>query len=339
VNIHPDRPAPGQALLRLVNGTVASGARRGLSAFALQDGILLVYQGIVAGLAWGRGATEARMAACAMAALVLGCLAGRCEALPGGVRAATYRLTLFGALVVNYVMLRDLLPTLRPDSVDAALLAIDVAALGAPPALWLERYNHELAVEWFSFFYLSYFALCAGYMLAVLWLMRPGRHTTEFVIGSIIVYCVGQLGYIAVPAYGPVRHLAPEFAGPVQGGLFWGWIQATVASYGALKDVFPSVHTAASAWFAIFAWRQASRDRRWTWPARATAFAAANIVISTLFLRWHYAVDVVAGLALAALADALSRRLSRLEEERRARAGGGLPGARCVEVPEAARGR
>ncbi|MGC4063497.1 MAG: hypothetical protein QM784_02360 [Polyangiaceae bacterium] len=36
------------------------------------------------------------------------------------------------------------------------------------------------------------------------------------------------------------------------------------------------------------------------------AFFAVNIVIATMFMRWHWLVDVVAGLTLAAVALVLS---------------------------------
>ncbi|MCC6556482.1 MAG: phosphatase PAP2 family protein [Polyangiaceae bacterium] len=336
MSTRPDRTASAQALVRYVNVTMTAGARRGLAVFALQDRIMLAYQGVVAGLAWSRGASQAQWASWVIAATVLGCVAGRAAALPARVRGPTYRAVLVGVLLVNYLMLRDLLPIIRPDSVDGALLDIDVAVFGVEPSLWLERWNRAPIVEWFSFFYLGYFPLIGGYALAVLWILRPGRHTAEFALGSVVVYCGGQLGYLLVPAFGPIRHLAPEFAGPVQGGYFWGLIEGAVASFGAMKDVFPSVHTAASVWLTIFAYRQAARDRRWRWPARLTGFTAANIVVSTVLLRWHYAIDVVAGLGLAIVAGAVSRRFSGRAEagaqrqgtdgdEAGGSGGGGLP--------------
>jgi membrane-associated phospholipid phosphatase len=97
----------------------------------------------------------------------------------------------------------------------------------------------------------------------------------------------------------------------------------TVAAGGAQKDVFPSLHTAVPVWFALFAWGRArtSGSRAWLAGAVVLSFFAFNIVCSTIVLRWHYAVDVIAGLSLACFAAWSAPRLQRLETSLRARAG------------------
>ena len=135
-----------------------------------------------------------------------------------------------GDLVADYLMLRDLLPAVRPDSVDEFLWRLDERLFGLEPSLWLERLNQRPIVEWFSFFYYSYFFIAFTYMLVVIWLIRPGRLTSEFAPGTLIVFCVGQLGYLAVPGYGPSLYLESQFQGPVDGGFFWGCVVATTRS-------------------------------------------------------------------------------------------------------------
>jgi membrane-associated phospholipid phosphatase len=94
----------------------------------------------------------------------------------------------------------------------------------------------------------------------------------------------------------------------------------TVASGGAQKDIFPSLHTAAPVFLTLFSFR----NRRvlpfgYTWPIMA--FFAANIMIATLFLRWHWVIDVVAGLVLAWFGWWLGVTLTRIETRRRTRLG------------------
>ena len=43
---------------------------------------------------------------------------------------------------------------------------------------------------------------------------------------------------------------------------------------------------------------------RFTWPFMA--FAATQIILATMFLRWHYLVDIVAGITLATTAAVFS---------------------------------
>jgi hypothetical protein len=212
-----------------------------------------------------------------ISAHVIACFVSRgLTRLPVLLRAVIYRASIVGVLIVSYLALRDFLQLVRPDAVDDALLRIDLTLFGVEPALWLERFNQRPIIEWFSFFYFSYFFICATYMLTVVWLMRPGPRTVEFSIGTLVVFGLGQLGYTAVPGYGPIKHLSSQFHGDLDGGFFWSCVWTTVQAGGAMKDIFPSLHTATPLWFTLFAYYQVKRDRRWLWPARITAFFSSR---------------------------------------------------------------
>jgi len=93
-----------------------------------------------------------------------------------------------------------------------------------------------------------------------------------------------------------------------------------VRSGGAMKDIFPSLHTAGPCFIAMFSFR--NRDRlpfRFTWPL--LAFFAANIIGATMFLRWHYVIDVIAGFGLAATAALVAPLVARWELRRRSAQG------------------
>ena len=306
----------------------APGALKSLVAlFAVQDIVLIVYLMIVSALLLRTGSgpaqvLHARQSFVGVMAMVLGCFFARgVTFVPPVIRLAAYRILVVGMVVVNYLSLRNVLPIIRSDTVDAELWRIDLLLFGVEPALWLERFNTRPVIEWFSFFYFSYFWLCFAYMVVGMWLLRPGRRSTEFAIGTALVYCVGQLGYMAVPGCGPVVALRDQFQAPLDGGFFWGCVNHLVNAGGAQKDIFPSLHTAGPVWFTLFAWRAAREDRRFRWPAIVTGFFAFNIIISTMLLRWHYAIDVVAGLTLAVGAAILTPRLVRWEESLRRDAG------------------
>jgi membrane-associated phospholipid phosphatase len=332
---HVSRP-PG-ALAASLEAAVSRRPRRSgfveavFAMLAAQDAMMRAYLLLVWRLLWKAAPDPARAScvrvvyACVAALLLSSFVARLARGVPKVVGAAVYRLCLVGVLVESYLMLRDLLPLVRPDALDATLLDLDLRLFGLEPSLWLSRLNVRPVVEWFSFFYFSYFFLGLAYLLAVIWCVKGSRQTTEFVLGTFIVFCVGQIGYMAVPAYGPIRYLDAQFPGPVDGGFFWGCVVRTVEAGGAMKDVFPSLHTAVPSWFTLFALHQARTDPRWRWPARVTGFFAANIIFSTVFLRWHYAIDVVAGLCLAMGAAFLAPRIARVEEAWRKRHG--YPGA------------
>lgn len=298
-----------------------------LRLFTVQDGILLGYLLVVSLLVWRSTSgplqsTAARGVFLCMSVVVFGCSLSRlAPEVPSAIRNVVYRVAIVGAILYNYLSLRELLPLIRPDSVDAQLMKIDEFIFGVEPALWLERFNTRPVVEWFSFFYFSYFFICAVFTITTFAFVRVNRHTTTFAIGTAMVYCIGQLGYMAVPGYGPIRFLEAQFKGPIDGGFFWGCVWQTVQAGSAMKDIFPSLHTAGPVWFALYALHRAKDEPRWLWPGRITAFFACNIIFSTVFLRWHYVIDVIAGLTLAFGVRYAAPRIARWEEKLRARSG------------------
>jgi membrane-associated phospholipid phosphatase len=300
-------------------------------ALALHDWLALGYLAIVGALVWladgpARAGCLIRISASAAAVVVAAMTLRWLRTAAAWWRQHVYRAAVAAVVVEGYLMLRDLLPLVRPDSVDDHLLALDTALFGVTPSLWLEGLcNERVIIEWFSFCYFSYFFLCGGYIIAVLWLVRPGPHTAVFSIGSMSCMFLGHLGYLAVPGYGPIVHLAHAFEQPLAGGFFWGCVTATVQMGGAMKDIFPSLHTTLPTWFALFAWHAARTNRRWLGPAIVTSFLALNIIASTMILRWHYAVDVIAGLALALTVGLAAPRLAAAEA--RWRSALGWPGA------------
>lgn len=76
-----------------------------------------------------------------------------------------------------------------------------------------------------------------------------------------------------------------------------------VGSYGIHTSVFPSGHSAA-AFSAAFAVMKLVPERRWL--GRAFLVLAVLIGLATIYGRYHFAIDAVAGLGLAGLAVGLS---------------------------------
>jgi hypothetical protein len=309
--------APGEGARALKPASVLRGL---LATFTVQDAILLGYIVVLllllSRVAPGPAvAQSARALYACLVPLVIACVVARREGRrPALLGTALYRAVLVGTIAADYAILRDLLPVLRVDTVDGALMRLDVTLFGVEPTLWLERFNTRGVVEYFSFFYLSYFWIAIGMAVITYGFLRPSRATTEFTIGTALVYCVGQIGYVAVPGYGPIHALANQFHAPLDGGFFWGAVSATVSTAGAGKDVFPSLHTAVPLWFALHGLRRACEDARWRLPAAALAFFSLNIIASTLVLRWHYGVDILAGVALAAATALAAPALAAWEE-------------------------
>jgi hypothetical protein len=235
--------------------------------------------------------------------------------------AMLYRLTVWLAVFLSYFQLRHILPAVSERAVDADIFAFDLRVFHIEPSLAWDRFVNPTTTEWFAFFYFGYFGLLAAHVLGNLALTRDMFRLSHFAMGIFLVFCIGHLVYMVVPGYGPYHYLAPEFHHELRGGTFWSLVQATVTGAGAQKDIFPSLHTAAPTYFALFSFRH--RDRapyKYTWPF--VAFCASQIIGATMFLRWHYLVDICAGVTLAIIAVTLGELLVVRDRERRGQLAG-----------------
>ncbi|RYE92577.1 MAG: hypothetical protein EOO75_06365 [Myxococcales bacterium] len=228
-----------------------------------------------------------------------------------------YRLALYGSLQLSYFTLRYLLPTATSARRDEQLYRLDVALFGVEPTVWLDRFVTPATTEWFAFFYFSYFLVLAAHVVPLLFFSRRGRLVAEFALGLLGVYCSSQAVYFLVPGYGPLHHLKDLYQHALPSGFWLDTVLRAVAAGGAFLDIFPSLHTGGPLFVALFSIRHRHlMPFRYTWPI--ALFFSLNIIVATLFLRWHYAVDVLAGIAAASGWLWLAARWTDHEEARRA---------------------
>src|SRR5262249_29842331 len=109
-------------------------------------------------------------------------------------------------------------------------------------------------------------------------------------------YYVSYLLYFLTPARGPRFYLAADQTVPVTGLWLMGSLQTTLDTLESVQpDAFPSGHTA----IAIIALVMAARYQ----PRRfyPLLVIVVSLIMSTVYLRYHYVIDVIAGLFLAVL--------------------------------------
>jgi hypothetical protein len=232
-----------------------------------------------------------------------------------------YRCTLMGTILASYLQLRIILPAVSARAVDAQILSFDLRVFHYEPSLAWDRFVTPWTTEWFAFFYFGYFFVLAAHVLPFLLVVKRLDALARFSLGIFMVFCSGHLLYTVVPGYGPYRFLAGQFTHELSGGPFWDLVKETVAGAGAQKDIFPSLHTAVPTFFTLFSFRnrRVIPAFRYTWAIQA--FVTTQIIVATMFLRWHYLIDIFAGLVLAVVAIVVSERLVAWETSYRARAG------------------
>jgi hypothetical protein len=232
--------------------------------------------------------------------------------------AFAFRLSHYGGIQLTYFFMRGFLPVVNPGSLDLELHQLGTRLFGLEPALAMEPWVSPATTEWFSFFYYGYFFVLGLHVIPILFFGRHARILSEFTLGLLLVLTVGQSLYCVVPGYGPANGLPTLFASELPDGVWWNLVSQIVESAGAQKDIFPSIHTAAPTFILLFSFHnRAYLPYRYTWPL--VAFFAFNIIIATMFLRWHWLVDIVAGLVLAFSAHLVSVYVVRWEHRHRAR--------------------
>ena len=300
--------------------------RRFVDNLAAQDWLITIYFGVLL-LALSLGSGPGRPACIHKVVIDFSLFAGglaltRGEVLRRGsfANSLVYRFTVFLSVFLSYFQLRDILPAVSSRAVDSTIFAFDQRVFGVEPSLAWDKFVTPTTTEWFAFFYFSYFAVLIVHIMPFLLAAKDTRLTHQFALGIFTVFCCAHTLYMLVPGYGPYAYLAHDFHHSLTGGTFWGWVRETVDAGGAQKDIFPSLHTAAPTFFAIFSFRFRKHfPFKYTWPV--VAFFASQIIIATMFLRWHYLVDIFAGLTLATVANVVAAKVAPWEEARRVKLG------------------
>ena len=169
---------------------------------------------------------------------------------------------------------------------DAVLQHWDVTLFGDVPRQLMLTEPGAWVTDMFMGCYLFFFYYLIG---AQLFFFLKNLNTYRIcAVGLCTVYALGYVGYTLMPAIGPVEEL-----GLRQGG----WLTELGGSFVAQRtngvDVFPSLHMAASLFLLVFDWWY--RRQHFWWALGPTV----GLWVATVFLRYHYGVDVLAGIVLA----------------------------------------
>jgi len=223
--------------------------------------------------------------------LVMIALAPREDRLPAPL---TFLVDFYPAafLPLLFNTLEPLIQALRGGPRDAWLIAADRFLFGVDVTVWAQRLVRPWLNDLFYVFYSTYYFIALTLSL-FLWL-RSRADARRFVFTLMVVYYVSWTGYFIIPALGPRFAQAAEYTVSLTTTPIARTINDTINNMEKTKfDVFPSGHTMISVTVLIVAWRRA-RDVFW-----ALLPIATGLVISTVYCRYHYVIDVIAGTVLA----------------------------------------
>jgi hypothetical protein len=190
---------------------------------------------------------------------------------------------------ISFYAMGAAVPLLEIPKVDALLLGWDRALVGETPAVSWEKWLHpgleDLAMAGYLFFF-YYLIAGPGY-----YCVRDLRLFRKCIVGLFTMYGLSFIGYTLLPASGPHRWMT--FATPLRGPWVLDRTLDIVNDGSNCVDVFPSVHLAATLYLLLFDWRH-GRRRFWIY-----LLPCLVLWWSTMYLRFHYFVDLLAGVAVA----------------------------------------
>ncbi|HTV62568.1 MAG TPA: phosphatase PAP2 family protein [Verrucomicrobiae bacterium] len=193
------------------------------------------------------------------------------------------------AMGLSFFSMGQAIPLLGIPPVDGLLLQWDRDLLGETPAItwepWLRPWLEDVAMGGYLFFFYYLIAGPGHYCIRNLRLFR------KCIVGLFTMYGLAFAGYTVLPAGGP--HIYLTFKTPLHGPWLLDRTINTVNAASNGLDVFPSVHFAASLYLLLFDWRH-WRKRFW-W----VLLPCIVLWFSTMYLRFHYFVDVLAAAVLA----------------------------------------
>ncbi len=249
----------------------------------------------------GAGGILIRYAVMAAGLLVVAVVVRREEELPRAVRilANFYPIAFIPIL---YESLGPLISAARSRSYDSVLIAADRAVFGTDPTVWLQRFIRPFLTDFFFVSYVTYYFIAIA-LGALIW-RRKESVPRRFIFTLSLSYVLSYAGYFAVPALGPRIALASAHTVPLETTAVSRAIATTLDKLEKTKfDVFPSGHTMVAVVVLIVAFQRARDAFWWFLPV------AACLIVSTVYCRYHYVVDVAAGTLLAAVTVPLGDRL------------------------------
>ena len=183
------------------------------------------------------------------------------------------------------------------------LIAADHFLFGVHPTVWLERIVSPVLTEFLECIYLSYYVLlpAGGFLF---YFMAP-RKTFEVTLTAVcLAFYVCFLGYVLLPAEGPWKSLAHLQMVDIDDSFFRQIVAAVQRTGGIVGGCFPSAHVsvacAALTSFFFFC-------RSVFYPLVPYTLLLA---FATVYGRYHYAIDSLAGVVIGIAAGVLAAGMS-----------------------------
>ncbi len=180
---------------------------------------------------------------------------------------------------------------LTPLTYDDLLNKIDISVFGSSPDQWVKVFitNNTWLGDWFLFFYglLGFYPVILG---AIMYANKEIFQFRRLTLSFILTGFIGWVFYLFFPAIGPVYMEANL---PID-----SFVQV-------FRNCFPSLHTTWGLLVLIYAWKYKRKVFAWL------LLPVSQMILATVFLRYHYIVDLAAAIPFTLFIYWLSNLLAR----------------------------
>ncbi len=197
------------------------------------------------------------------------------------------------------------------DNIDPQLKHIDEIIFGLQPSFWLQSFLHPLVVDYFMIAY-SMFIIYPFFYLLYLIHRNQLLLFQKVLLAQNIILTLSLIFFLIFPAMGPRVLLAAEYTTPLQGISFeflqnltgrpsffhvqydlWNFIERI------RTDCMPSMHAGLCLLCLIYALKHRKIFKKKKLAVYFWLIGVSSLIISTVYLRYHWIVDVIIGILFA----------------------------------------
>ncbi len=203
-----------------------------------------------------------------------------------------------------YEELEGLIHLIFPGSFDYLINKLELTVFGVYPTVWLQNVARSWLTEFFVYSYFSYYFLI---LIPALILYVPGKRWEfhEFSVNVMLAYYISFIIFVLFPVEGPRFALASLHTSPLIGYGFSG-IHAYFMDMGAYRGgAMPSSHIAAT--FASL--MMIRRYKKGVYYLMLPL--VVSMILSTVYGRYHYVSDALAGILVGWLSLVLVSGIRR----------------------------
>jgi membrane-associated phospholipid phosphatase len=198
-----------------------------------------------------------------------------------------------------YALYTNLMLRVNPHTADTVLSKMDAALFGNQASILLEPWINPWVTDFFNLVYFSYvFSLPT--VALYLYLAKERKVFQRVMMGYLTLMLLGITSYLLVPAIGPGSYFAARFTHDLQGHAISHGVDYIIWAGRVSYDCFPSLHVGIPFLLALYL-----RDYRQNAFIPVLVYVAL-MCCATIYLRYHYVVDVIAAFAYAPVAYRLN---------------------------------